>query len=79
MYKSITSQIIPELTVALTCHCYQGTKELDQGQYEGDAKITRKREEECITVCLHGMLGGRKAETLSKTDAAITSGLRVTR
>ena len=31
-------------------------------KHKGDAKITRKREEECITVCLHRMLGGRREE-----------------
>lgn len=45
--------------MALTCYCNQGTKELDQGQHEGNAKITRKREEERITVCLHRMLEGK--------------------
>lgn len=39
----VTSSLYEEIrqTVVLTCHCNQGTKELDQGQHEGDAKITR--------------------------------------
>ena len=48
--------------VPLTCDCNQGTEQLDQGQHERDAKVTRKREEECVTIRLHRMLGGRETK-----------------
>lgn len=44
----------------LTRHCNQGAEQLDQGQDEGNAKITREREEEGITVGLQGMLRGQE-------------------
>lgn len=52
--------VIMEQAAELTRHCNQGAEELDQGQDEGNAKITREREEEGITVCLHGMLRGEE-------------------
>lgn len=54
---------ILEQVADLTCHCNQGAEQLDQRQHKGNAKITRKREEEGITVCLHGMLGGQGKDT----------------
>lgn len=44
----------------LTCHCNQCAKKLDQGQNKGNAKITRKREEKRISICLHRMLKGQE-------------------
>lgn len=55
-----------EQAAELTCHCNQGAEQLDQGQDEGNAKITREREEKGITVRLHGMLrGAGESETQS--------------
>lgn len=50
---------IAEQAAGLTRHCNQGAEQLDQGQDEGNAKITREGEEERVTVRLHGMLRGQ--------------------
>lgn len=49
-----------EQVADFTCYCDQGAKQLDQRQDEGNSKITRKGEEECIAVCLQRMLRGQE-------------------
>lgn len=68
-------------TAALTCDCDQRAKELDQGEHEGDAEITREREDEGVTVRFHRVLGreGKMKEKQNvkppPADAATSSGL----
>lgn len=54
---------ILEQVADLTRHCNQSAEQLDQRQDKGNAKVTRKREEEGISVRLHGVLRGQGKDT----------------